>query len=239
MSQSVVSAIEAGSGSAAATIQRVCHALGGELRLEAVLPHGGEGPRQADAGHARCVDAVRRLLLAAGHECRTEQPIVDGHWRGSIDVVGFDRARSRLVVIEVKSELRDMGGLERQVARYARGCIGVARQEGWRVREVVIGVIVLATTFNDAFLVANRGTMAGAFPVRGREAIRCLLDGMPARGRILLMVDPLRRGRRALLRSMADGRALPAPHRDYRSFVAAAAPSGGGRGAGRLRCRAP
>ena len=133
MPQSVVCAVEAGEGGQIATLERLCVALDGELRLEAHLPYAGEGSRQVDLGHARCVGAARRLLEASGCTCVTEQEVMDGPWRGRIDLLGFDATVRRLVVVEVKTELRDAGGLERQVDRYARLCLDVARRRGWRV----------------------------------------------------------------------------------------------------------
>ena len=219
--QSVISAVEAGEGGEIATLERICVALDGVLRLEAHLPYAGDGSRQVDLGHARCVGAARRLLVASGYRCATEQEVVDGPWRGRIDLLGFDMASRRLVVVEVKTELHDAGGLERQVDRYARLSLTVARRHGWRVREVAVAVLVLATTEADAFLIANREVMAGAFPTRGRAAIECILDGEPIRGRMLLLIDPCRRGRRVVCRARTDGRRTPAPYRDYRAFVAA------------------
>ena len=219
--QSVVSVIETGGGGEIATLERVCVALGGELRLEAQIPYAGDGPRQLDLGHARCVGAARRLLEGAGYGCVTEQEVIDGPWRGRIDLLAFDANIRRLLVVEVKTELHDAGGLERQVDRYARLCLDAARRRGWRVAEVAVAALVLATAEADAFLFANREVMAGAFPIRGRAAIECLLDRKQISGRLLLMVDPCRRGRRAIGRSRADGRRTPAPYRDYRAFVTA------------------
>lgn len=219
--QSVISAVEAGEGGEIATLERICVALGGALRLEARFPYAGEGSRQVDLGHARCVGAARRLLVASGYSCATEQEVMDGPWRGSIDLLGFDAVSRRLLVVEVKTELRDAGGLERQVDRYARLSLTVARQHGWHVGEVAVAVLVLATAESDAFLVANREVMAGAFPIRGRAAVGSMLDREPIRGRILLMLDPCRRGRRAVGRARTDGRRTPAPYRDYRAFVSA------------------
>ena len=161
------------------------------------------------------------LLEAAGYECATEEEVVDGPWRGWIDLVAYNPARRRIVICEIKTELLDAGALERQLGRYVSGCLGVARRHSWKVEEIAVLAAVLATSANDAFLVANRQLMHGAFPVRGRAAVACLLDGAPVSGRMLLMLDPRRRGRRSLLRSSADGRRTVAPYRDYRAFVVA------------------
>jgi transcriptional regulator with XRE-family HTH domain len=220
--QSVVCAVESGDGARFETLEKLCIALDGELRLEARLPFAGEGVGQSDVAHARCVGAARRILTPEAYECATEQLVTDGPWRGWIDLVGYCARTRRLVVVEVKTELRDAGGLERQVDRYVRRCLDVARRHGWRVSEVVVVVLVLATAEADAFIIANRDVMESAFPVRGREAIAALLDRGPVRGRMLLMLDPRRRGRRALSRSRADGRRTQAPYRDARAYLAAA-----------------
>jgi hypothetical protein len=202
------------------SLERICHALDGQLILDARLPFSGDPRRQGDIAHARCVGSVRRLLEVASHACVSEQEFTEGPWRGWIDLVAYDPLRHRIVVAEIKTELRDAGALERQVERYVRSILAVARERGWEVQEIVVVVVVLATAVNDAFLVANRQVMKGAFPVRGRAAVAALLDGAPAPGRMLVMIDPRRRGRRAFLRSTADGRRTAAPYRDYAAFAA-------------------
>ena len=49
-----------------------------------------------------------------------------------IYVSRFDPATGRLIVVEFKSELRDLGGLQRQLERYARSCLEAARARDWR-----------------------------------------------------------------------------------------------------------
>jgi transcriptional regulator with XRE-family HTH domain len=218
--QSVVAAVEAGAGASIESLERICAAFDGSLILGVRLPFSGDPVRQVDLGHARCVGSMRRLLEVAGHVCVTEQEIVDGPWRGWIDLVAYDPARRRIVIGEIKTELRDAGALERQVERYVRSSLSVARERGWVVEEIVVVVVVLATAANDAFLVANRNLMKGAFPVRGRVAVAALLDRAAAPGRMLVMLDPRRRGRRAIVRSVADGRRTAAPYRDYGAFAA-------------------
>ncbi len=228
VSQSAIWAVETGAGARIDTLERICKAFGGELSLEARLPYAGEAAPQSDRGHARCVGSTRRLLEVAGYVCATEQEVLDGPWRGWIDLVAYSSTLRRLVVVEIKTELQDAGALDRQVGRYVRLCLSVARRHGWVVTEIAVIVVVLATAANDAFLIANRQTLDASFPVRGRGAMSCVLDGGPVRGRMLVAIDPRRRGKRSLLRSAADGRRTAAPYRDYRDFVTALdAPQGG------------
>jgi transcriptional regulator with XRE-family HTH domain len=220
LSQSAVAAIEKGSAGRIDTMERICAALGGELVLDVRLPFAGDGPRQVDSVHARCVGSMRRLLESADHVCATEQEILDGPWRGWIDLIAYASTLRRLVIVEVKTELRDAGALDRQVGRYVRLCLDVARRHGWSVVEIAVIVVVLATAVNDAFLIANRQVLGAAFPIRGRQAISCVLDHGPIQARMLVMIDPRHRGRSALLRSAADGRRTAAPYTDDRAFVA-------------------
>jgi transcriptional regulator with XRE-family HTH domain len=231
LSQSAIAAIEKGSAGRIDSLERICTGLGGELVLDVRLPFAGDGPRQVDRGHARCVGSMRRLLESAGHVCATEQEILDGPWRGWIDLIAYDSKPRRLVIVEVKTELQDAGALDRQVGRYVRLCLDVARRHGWAVVEIGVIVVVLATAANDAFLIANRQVLGAAFPIRGRQAISCSLDRGRIQARMLVMIDPRRRGRRALLRSAADGRRTAAPYKDYGAFVATLdAARGAGRG---------
>jgi transcriptional regulator with XRE-family HTH domain len=198
---------------------QIASSLGGELIVTYRRPVVVGRVDQADPAHALCVAVLRRELARAGLECATEQPVADGRVRGWIDLLAFDRGRERLIVVEVKTELRDVGGLERQINTYARTCLDAARALGWHVREVLVCVVVLATSAVDAAVLANRDAFAMALPVRGREALAALASGTPIRGRALLAIDPRRRGR-AMFRSLrVDGRRTDAPYADYADFM--------------------
>ena len=108
----------------------------------------------------------------------------------------------RLLVVEVKTELRDIGALQRQVGWYRQAAVGVARAAGWSVRSTVVVVIFLATDANDT-CPRREPTPQSAPPSRLRgRAVRDLLveralpPGEPGWG--LVMIDPMRRGDRVL-----------------------------------------
>lgn len=224
LSRSMVAVVEAGSpGASLDTLARIAGALDGELIVDLRLPTVIGRTDQDDAAHARCVAAARRSLERRGYECAVECEIVDGRLRGWIDLLAFDPASARLLVVEVKTELRDVGGLQRQVGWYQRAAPTVARSLGWTVHSTVVVVAFLATEANDTALVANRDTLAAAFPLRGR-AIRDLLfertapPGRPGWG--LVMIDPRRRGERLWAATRLDGRRTSAPYRSYAHFMA-------------------
>jgi len=205
------------------TVKRLCTALDAELVVE-VRPTRVVGKSdQRDPAHAACVAGTRRILERAGWTTASEVEIVTGRARGFIDLIAFDAATRRLLVIEVKTEIRDVGGLERQVGWYLREAWATARRLDWKPRSVSGVVVCLATAAVDAVALANREELAAAFPIRGR-AVRAVLNGgatIDKRGLVLL--DPLRRGTAGLLTLAADGRRTPPPYRDYAAFLRARA----------------
>jgi hypothetical protein len=187
------------------------------------LESGRPGPfgrlDQQDPAHARCVAACRRTLEAAGLACAVEREIVDGRLRGWIDLLGFDLSSRRLVLAEIKAEIRDVGGLERQVGWYVRACMSAVRDLGWQPKEIAVVVALLATAANDTVAVVNRLALAQAFPMRGAALAAAIFDGGPVAGWGLAMVDPRRRGGHAIQSLRVDGRRSDAPYRDYADFM--------------------
>ncbi len=176
---------------------------------------GSSAHASHDLAHARCVDAVRRGLERRGIDTALEQPVNVPGAHGWVDLLAFERIARRLIVVEVKTQLLDLGGLLRQVHVYARGSIGAARTLGWRPAEVLVVVVLLATRQNNDVVSANRSSLRQEFPVRGRAVVRTLLDGAPVAGRGLVMMDPGRPGRQAYTSCRDDGRRTDAPYADY------------------------
>jgi transcriptional regulator with XRE-family HTH domain len=207
MTQSAVARAERGSGSHE-NMERLLEAVGIEIALRE--PPVAE-PSGQDVAHRAGIAALRRLFVRHGFRVATEQLIVEGRFRGWIDLMALDEEAARLVLVEFKSSVDDLGGTERQVERYARGVLGPARALGWRPKEIVVALVVLATDEADLFVTANRVELAASFPSRGRAAVRAMLDRGPIEGRILLAFDPFGRGRRALMAFRVDGRRRPLP----------------------------
>jgi transcriptional regulator with XRE-family HTH domain len=212
VSQPLVSIVESGRvGASIDSLTSIAEALDAELVIELRPPRLIGRLDQQDPAHARCVAACRRTLEAAGLACAVEREIVDGRLRGWIDLLGFDLSSRRLVLAEIKAEIRDVGGLERQVGWYVRACMSAVRDLGWQPKEIAVVVALLATAANDAFVVANRLALAQAFPMRGAALAAAIFDGGPVAGWGLAMVDPRRRGGHAIqsLASTVDGATRP------------------------------
>lgn len=236
--QTAVSELERGVhvGLSLVRVEAICTALGAELVVDVRALRVVGRLDQRDPAHAACVSAVRRLLERAGWRTMTEVEISTGRAQGFIDLLAFDPRTQRALVIEVKTELRDVGALERQVGWYVREARAAAHRLGWRPRAVSALVAFLATTAIDSAVLANRATLAMAFPIRGRPVKAAILHGADLAERGLLVVDPLRRGAAILMGLAADGRRSAAPYRDYADFMRARSErqrSGTSRGPGR------
>lgn len=238
-SRSHVAAIELGRANPSLEIiARLAVALGFELDLVLRPPIVVGDRRQRDAVHARASGYVDRRLVGDGWLTDREVEIVDGRWRGWIDLLAFDPRTGTLLVIEIKTRIDDLGAIERQLGWYARVARRLARSRGWEVRQVQVWLLVLASDEVEDALRADRDILERAFPLRAAEMRRVVagqsgppgVDRRPvARGsplaRGLALVDPARRRRDWLIPTKLDGRRSPAPYRDYRDAAARSAPA--------------
>jgi transcriptional regulator with XRE-family HTH domain len=198
------------------TAGRLLGALGVTLDVRYQIPFSD--PRQRDAAHARCVAYVQRRLEALGWIVAREVEIVDGRWRGWIDVLAWNPATRELLVIEVKTEIRDLGRIERTLGWYRRLAAAAGRRRGWQATRVATWLLVLATAANETRILENRDGLRQSFPERAPEMlVRLERSGLGRSG--MALIDPRRRRRDWLVRTRADGRRSPAPYRDYAHFL--------------------
>lgn len=212
VARSYVAAIERGRANPSLdVIVRLAAALGLELDFSLRSPVIIGDRRQRDVVHARCSGYVDRRLRGAGWETAREAPIVEGRWRGWIDLLAFDPRSGTLIIIEIKTVIDDLGALERQVGWYERTARRVARDQGWKPRRVVTWLLVLASEQNEQALTQNREVIDRAFPLRA-PSMQVLVGDPEAKlavGRAIATVDPARRRRSWLLRPRIDGGRLP------------------------------
>jgi transcriptional regulator with XRE-family HTH domain len=215
ISQSRISRIERGSCATVRVVEidRLFVAVGMRYRLDAILPSAA--PLVRDAVHIRCAAYVQRRLEAAGWLVRREVAIGDRGSRGWIDVLAFHPATRALLVIEIKTELHDLGAIERSLNWYVREAQRAAAAIGWRARTVSSALVVLATTINDDAIRANRAGVDVAFPGRA-VGLRPVVSGDTSDcARTIAMIDPRSRRRTWLWPTVIDGRRSRAPYADY------------------------
>jgi transcriptional regulator with XRE-family HTH domain len=219
VARSYIAAIEVGRANPTLdVVVRLATALGYELDLRLRPPVIIGDRRQRDLVHARCSGHVDRRLRAAGFETAREVPIVDGRWRGWIDLLAFDRRTSTLLIIEIKTVIDDIGAVERQVGWYERVARRLARERGWAPRRVVTWLLVLATEQVETSLIDNREIIDRAFPVRGHVMESLVQNpGSPwPPGRGIACIDPGRHHQRWLIRPRIDGGRTAPRYLDYR-----------------------
>ena len=195
-------------------VERIGQVLGVRLELQStpiiVIPSA----RIRDSLHACCSGYVARRLAAAGWDVRREVLIQDGRLRGWIDLLAYDPRTRTVLIIEIKTALDDIGGVERQVGWYER-TVATAIPDEWQASRIGSWVLLLATAEADEAVARHRVPLGQAFPARA-TTMRGLLDGgTPHRiERGLALVDPRSRRRDWLVAARTDGRRTPIPYQD-------------------------
>lgn len=233
VSQSTVSRVERGlvANFDLDLVGRIVDVLGIRVRVATELPFLVGQTRQRDVGHSAGIGYVARHLGGAGWQIATEVEVGDGRFRGWIDILAWHPASGSVLVIEFKSELQDVGAVDRRLRLYEREAWAAARRLEWAPRRVASALIVLHTAWNAAAVRDNRDTLAVAFPAAATDVLGWIGSpaSVPPRGRGLAAVDPRARRGRWLLAADADRRRRPPRYRGYAEFV------GGGRSPGRGR----
>ena len=137
-----------------------------------------------------------------------------------MDLLALDPRTGVVLVIEVKTEIHDVGAIERALGWYEREAWSAARRLGWRPRAVIGCLLVLATDASDSRIQANRAVFDRVFPLRWRDLVAIMsgtsrVDG----GRALAMIDPRSRRRDWTRPARIDGRRSAAPYADYVAFM--------------------
>lgn len=196
--------------------QRIFDALGVRATLRTELPIVNRSPPQADSVHSWLCGYAGRRLASAGFEVRHEVEIGTGRFRGWVDVIGYRPADRSLITTEIKSDLPDIGSLQRTTAWYEREAWAAARRFGWRPNLQVVAVLALDSAEVEERIRSNRDLLRAAFPGRARELAAWLeASGDPPPGRCLALIDPASRGRQWLRASRTDGRRAPSRYVNY------------------------
>jgi DNA-binding XRE family transcriptional regulator len=203
------------------TAALILDVLGVRVSLVLQAPFIADRGWQRDAGHARCLAYVARRLRRLGWTVVTEVEIVTGSSHGWIDVLAYRESDGLLLIIEVKTDLVDLGKLQRQVSWYERAAWEAARQQGWSPRRAISAVLVLATERTFEQIEDNRELLRQSFPLSARGLGQAVKGGGGAHpaGRALAMIDPYNRSRRWLLATPLAGRVSAARYADYAAFM--------------------
>jgi hypothetical protein len=205
-------------------VEQVLTVMGARLVVTVDAPFLSDRRDQRDPAHARVTEYVAGQLRRAGWIVATEVEVGGNRSRGWIDILAWHEASGVLLVIEIKTEIHDLGGIQRTLGWYRREATAAARRMGWRPpRSVFASLILLATEANDARVSANRTTFATAFPVRARSLMSIVEGGSLPRESgwvfAVAMVDPRSRRQSWLRPLRIDGRRSPAPYANYAAYM--------------------
>ncbi len=150
-------------------VVRVAAALEIELRFQA-RSRAGELERLVNARHMALVESLIRLLEAAGWQCQAEVSFSRWGERGSIDVLALHPASGSLLVIEVKTEIVDVGELLATLDRKRRLAPAIAAELGWLAGPggPSTVLVVAESDLNRDRVAAVRATLGSALPADGR-----------------------------------------------------------------------
>jgi transcriptional regulator with XRE-family HTH domain len=198
-------------------VEGVMEALGLRATMRIEARHLDDRRRQRDGVHAVVNGFTARRLSRLGWATATEVQIGDQHPRGWIDLLAFRREDRALLVDETKTEIPDMGGLQRSLSFYAREARTVAAGLGWQARTVTVLVVALDSESLARRIADNRAIVEQAFPGSVSAMVTWLADpGAPApRGWTLALVDPKVRGEAWLRPTTLGSRRRPPAYRDY------------------------
>jgi hypothetical protein len=123
-------------------------------------------------------------------------------------------------MIEVKTEIRDVGSIQRSMGWYEREAFAVARRLGWRPMRLASALLLLETDANEESVRANRELLRQWLPTRAATLASWLADpSARAPGRGLAMIDPMSHRRAWLRPTRVDGRRSAARYTNYADFM--------------------
>lgn len=152
------------------SLRRVAAAL--EVRVE-LLPRSRSADldRTLNARHAELAEAVLdRLQHANGWAIRPEVSFGVFGERGVVDLLGWHAATRSLLVIELKTEIVDVGELLGTLDRKRRLGRAIGEPLGWPPATIGTWLIVGESMTNRRRVEAHRATFRAALPNDGRQA---------------------------------------------------------------------
>jgi transcriptional regulator with XRE-family HTH domain len=164
-----ISRVEAGRGGGTSldALRTLFAALDGRGSFHVRL-HGGDLDRLLDARHAAVEEVlVRRFSTLPAWLLDAEATFAIYGERGAIDLLAWHADARAVLIVEIKTELADIGALLRQTDRYRRLAEAIVRPRGWRPRVVGVWVVVADGRTARRRLADHRALLRTAYPSDG------------------------------------------------------------------------
>jgi transcriptional regulator with XRE-family HTH domain len=160
-----------------ASIRRLCAPL--EIRVE-LLPRGrgADLDRMLSSRHSALHESVARALSRDFPTWEIASEVSFSIWgeRGVIDLLMWHPGRRALLIIELKTDLVDVGDLLGTMDRRRRLAREIAEERGWYPRSISTWVILAESRTNQRRVAAHRVILRNAYPADGRQMRRWLAD---------------------------------------------------------------
>ena len=150
----------------------MCRAM--EIRLDFVPRWRGGGlDRMLNARHSAMAEAVAASFGRLDDWIlRPEVSFSIYGERGVIDFVAWHPVRRAMLLIELKTELVEIGELMATADRRRRLAVRIGHDQGWAPAVVGVWVLVLESTANARRIRAHTSVLRAAFPSDGRAMDR-------------------------------------------------------------------
>ena len=193
LSDAIVSRIEHGELESMThrTVSKVAEVL--EIRLDyRARWHGADLDRMAGQDHAELVETVAQWLLRESWQVRPEISFSIWGDRGAVDLLAWLPSRQWLLVIEVKTDVVDVGETLRRLGVERRRAAEIAASVGWLDPASISTALVIADTrTNHRRVAAHRETFRAALPDTGQALRALVLGSVRVRGRAARSVAAL------------------------------------------------
>jgi transcriptional regulator with XRE-family HTH domain len=141
-----------------------------EIEVELVIRwHGGELFRLLSLGHSQMSERVTRWLTTAGWEVRPEVSFSHYGERGVVDLVAWHSGCQTMLLVELKTELVDVGDLLATMDRRRRLAAVIGSSLGWAAKTVGSWVLFTETRTNRRRVSQHAAVLRSAFPTDGRS----------------------------------------------------------------------
>jgi len=178
VSASMVGRIERGGASTIplGRLRRIFRAMG--ARLDSYVRYeGAEISRLLDARHAAMQEAVTGLFASLdGWITEPEVSFSVYSERGVVDVLAWHPTRRMLLIIELKTEIVEVGRLMASMDQRRRHGLSMAKARGWDPVAVSTLVLIAESRTNRRAVARHRHVLRAKFPVDGRALRRWLHD---------------------------------------------------------------
>ena len=158
-------------------LRRVCGEL--EIRVD-LIPRwrGGDLDRVLSGRHSALGEAVIEALRRDSPEWQVIPEVSFSIWgeRGVVDLLAWHPGRRALLIIELKTDLVDIGEMLGTMDRKRRLARQIAANRGWDPATISGWIILASGRTNERRVAAFRSTLRAAYPEDGRTMRAWLRD---------------------------------------------------------------